>query len=432
MSSLLSILLLALLLTSSTSTLTPNSKTSFQTALKHVDSHGNFTKFELLQRGTKRDAWRRKKKLQERGIHDDQSGIITPVHAAEGDFLMDLSIGTPPLSFSAIVDTGSDLTWTQCQPCQDCFEQPTPIFDPRTSSSYSNVSCSSKFCEALPVSTCSGASCLYLYMYGSGSTEGVMATETFQFGEVSVPQLGFGCGYKNEGNFNGAGLVGLGRGVLSLVSQLHAPEFSYCLTSLDSNKSSILSIGDRGGKNSSIPDQGVVITTPLIKSPLLPSYYFLSLLGISVGETRVPIEESVFRVREDGGGGTFIDSGTTLTYLNPTAFGRVKEEFVRQMGQPSWSIGGVFEVCFNLTAAELPIKVEKMVFHLDGGDWELPPDNFFVYDDNSGVGCLTMGNIGEDNKDISIIGNIQQQNMEVVYDLERETLSLTHTQCDQF
>jgi hypothetical protein len=38
------------------------------------------------------------------------------VENGAGAYHMTLSIGTPPLAFPAILDTGSDLTWTQCAP----------------------------------------------------------------------------------------------------------------------------------------------------------------------------------------------------------------------------------------------------------------------------------------------------------------------------
>jgi hypothetical protein len=43
---------------------------------------------------------------------------------------MELAIGTPPVPFVALADTGSDLTWMQCQPCKLCFAQGTPVYDP--------------------------------------------------------------------------------------------------------------------------------------------------------------------------------------------------------------------------------------------------------------------------------------------------------------
>ncbi|KAL0308797.1 UNVERIFIED_CONTAM: AUGMIN subunit [Sesamum radiatum] len=51
--------------------------------------------------------------------------------ASSGDFLMKLSIGTPPFEIMGILDTGSVLTWTQCAPCDNCFPQNRPLFTPR-------------------------------------------------------------------------------------------------------------------------------------------------------------------------------------------------------------------------------------------------------------------------------------------------------------
>lgn len=79
------------------------------------------------------------------------------------------------------MDTGSDLIWTQCKPCLRCFSQPTPVFDLKKSSSYSNVSCSNKLCEALPISRCNDG-CEYLYVYGGGGfTSGFLVTPNLHF-----------------------------------------------------------------------------------------------------------------------------------------------------------------------------------------------------------------------------------------------------------
>ncbi|KAG2326681.1 hypothetical protein Bca52824_009409 [Brassica carinata] len=49
---------------------------------------------------------------------DLQSGLI----GAGGEFFMSITIGTPPVNVLAIADTGSDLTWVQCKPCQQWYK----------------------------------------------------------------------------------------------------------------------------------------------------------------------------------------------------------------------------------------------------------------------------------------------------------------------
>lgn len=408
----------------------------FRVELKRVDHGQNLTKFERLQRGIKRGKHRLQRLnamvlASKSGDSSSSSVFETPVKAGNGEFLMKLSIGTPPESLSAIMDTGSDLIWTQCLPCSNCFDQKTPIFDPKKSSSFSKLSCSSSLCEALPTSTCSDG-CEYFYAYGDySSTEGVLASETFSFGDVSVDGIGFGCGGDNEGDgfSQGAGLVGLGRGPLSLVSQLKEPKFSYCLTSMagDSETSPLL-MGSlaRVNKNDT---SFAAKTTPLIKNPSQPSFYYLSLQGISVGDTLLPIEKDTFSIKEDGSGGLIIDSGTTITYLEHKGFDVLKKEFVSQMKDLSVDNSGSqgLDLCFNLPKDSNTVEVPKIVFHFKDADLELPAENYILSDLDLGVLCLAMGG----SSGMSIFGNIQQQNMLVVHDLEKESLSFIPTQCDQ-
>ncbi|XP_022773823.1 aspartic proteinase nepenthesin-1-like [Durio zibethinus] len=397
----------------------------FRVTLKHVDSGKNLTKWEQIQRGIKRGHHRLQRLNAMVLAATDSAEVQAPVFVGNGEFLMELSIGTPPNSYSAILDTGSDLIWTQCKPCSQCFSQTTPIFDPKKSSTFSKLSCSSQLCAALPQSICDDG-CQYLYAYGDySSTQGVMGTETFTFGKVSVPKIGFGCGEDNEGDgfSQGAGLVGLGRGPLSLVSQLKEPKFSYCLTSIDETQKSTLLMGSIASVNST---SGAIKTTPLILNPSQPSFYYLSLQGISVGSTRLPIKKSTFALQDDGTGGLIIDSGTTITYLEESAFDLVKKEFTSQMKLSVDNSGSTgLELCFSLPSGSTQVDVPKLVFHFDGADLDLPGENYMIADSSSGVICLAMGS----STGMSIFGNIQQQNLLVLYDFEKETLSFLRTQC---
>ncbi|XP_058089605.1 aspartic proteinase nepenthesin-2 [Magnolia sinica] len=397
--------------------------------LFHVDYGGNFTKLELLQRAIKRGKHRleRLKAGDVLAADDGSDELQAPVHAGNGEFLINLSIGTPTVPFSAIVDTGSDLIWTQCKPCTSCYNQPTPIFDPSKSSSYSNLPCSSSLCKALPTSTCS-PDCEYLYAYGDYSTtQGVLASETFTFGsKITVPHIGFGCGDDNEGKgfSQGAGLVGLGWGPLSLISQLGAGKFSYCLTSLDDSKTSPLFFGSTASFGKGLK----VGSTPLIKNPSQPTFYYLSLEGITVGGTLLSIPKSTFALKDDGSGGLIIDSGTSITYLEEVGYKLVRKAFVSQvqLEEADASSTGL-DLCFSLPSDASTVEVPKLVFHFNGADLDLPAENYMILDSSTGLLCLTI----MDSTGMSIFGNFQQQNLQFVYDLQKETLSFAPVQCDQ-
>ncbi|KAK7353659.1 hypothetical protein VNO80_19110 [Phaseolus coccineus] len=436
---LVALLVLALFVapTSSTSRKTlkhhPCPTNGFRVMLHHVDSGKNLTKLERVQHGIKRG----KSRLQRLNAmvlaasttpNSDQ--LEAPIHAGNGEYLMELAIGTPPVSYPAVLDTGSDLIWTQCRPCTRCYKQPTPIFDPKKSSSFSKVSCGSSLCSALPSSTCSDG-CEYVYSYGDYSvTQGVLGTETFTFGKskkkVSVDNIGFGCGEDNEGDGfeQASGLVGLGRGPLSLVSQLNEPRFSYCLTPIDDTKKSVLLLGS----SEKVKDATEGVTTPLLKNPLQPSFYYLSLEGISVGDTRLAIEKSTFDVGNDGSGGAIIDSGTTITYIEQKAFDELKKEFISQTKLPVDKTSSTgLDLCFSLPSDATEVEIPKLVFHFTGGDLELPAENYMIGDSSLGVACLAMGAASG----MSIFGNVQQQNILVSHDLQKDTISFIPTSCDK-
>ncbi|GAB4827851.1 hypothetical protein Ancab_034735 [Ancistrocladus abbreviatus] len=394
-------------------------QTSFQVKLQHVDSGKNFTKFELLQRALERSNHR----LDAiRAILDSTSNIDSPVNSGSGEFLMNLAIGTPPESFAAIMDTGSDLIWTQCEPCTQCFSQPNPIYNPQDSSSFSQLPCSSQLCQALPSATCSNG-CQYSYSYGDGSsTQGYMGSETFTFESTPVPNIGFGCGQNNSGfgGSNGAGLVGMGRGPLSLPSQVNANQFSYCMTSVDSTATSTLQIGSL-----STPSGGSTVTTPLIQNPQIPTFYYLGLNDISVGGSPLGIPQGTFAINSDGSGELIIDSGTTITYLVTSAYSMVKQAFTSQTNLPAYTGPSVgFDCCFQLPSDTSNVQVPSIVMHFNGADVSLPTQNYFI-EVSQGVVCLAM--IGA--QDMSIYGNIQQQNFEILYDVSNNVLSFTPTQC---
>lgn len=406
----------------------------FTVTLRHVDSGKNLTKLERIQRGVKRSHNRIQKLLAAATSGEDDelastssSSTSTTIVAGNGEYLMDLSIGTPAEDYSAILDTGSDLIWTQCKPCTECFKQPTPIFDPSKSSSFSRMTCSSDLCQVLAQSQCATDGCEYLYGYGDySSTQGFMATETFTLGGVSVPNIGFGCGEQNEGDgfSQGAGLVGLGRGPLSLISQMKESKFAYCLTSMDdATLKSKLWIGSGSSSGSGT----VTTTTPLLQNPSQPTFYYLPLQGISVGKTRLPINQTSFALRDDGSGGMIIDSGTTITYLQESAFNLLAKEFTSQMSLPVDKSGDTgLDVCFSLPSNADTIEVPELVFHFGkGADLELPSKNYMIGDSSMGVVCLAMGS----SSGMSIFGNIQQQNMLVTYDLGKQSMSFQPTQC---
>ncbi len=67
----------------------------------------------------------------------------------EGEYLTQIGLGTPKKTLTLILDTGSDLVWTQCLACQSCYPQMDPIFNPAKSSTYKPVKCGNNLCQVM-------------------------------------------------------------------------------------------------------------------------------------------------------------------------------------------------------------------------------------------------------------------------------------------
>ncbi|XP_068657080.1 aspartic proteinase CDR1-like [Aristolochia californica] len=336
-----------------------------------------------------------------------------------GDYLMTLALGTPPVKILAIADTGSDLIWTQCKPCENCYKQDDPLFDPESSSSYRNVSCQSAPCQGLR-SSCSSGSCQYQYSYGDQSyTIGTLATETFTFdstsgSKVKFPKSVFGCGHENQGTFTsrGAGLVGLGGGSLSLIRRLGSSidgKFSYCLVPLtDDSASSVLSFG----RDAIVSGQGAV-STPLVKADP-DTFYYLSLEKITVGKKVIEFPNPE--------GNIIIDSGTTLTYLISSVFDELTSAVSSVIDlTPVKDPQQLFQLCYR---AKADAKLPYLNFGFSGANLRLAPLNTFI-EVEEGIICLAV--LPSDG--LMIFGNVAQQNYKVGYDLAEGTVSFASKDC---
>jgi hypothetical protein len=78
---------------------------------------------------------------------DAAAEFSVPVSAGNGEYLTQIGLGTPPQTFTAIVDTGSDLLWTQCLPCSSCYPQTGNAFNPARSSTYQALNCGNGLCQ---------------------------------------------------------------------------------------------------------------------------------------------------------------------------------------------------------------------------------------------------------------------------------------------
>ncbi|GER28590.1 eukaryotic aspartyl protease family protein [Striga asiatica] len=321
-----------------------------------------------------------------------------------------LSVGTPPQNVTMVLDTGSELSWLQCN--TTCANR--PAFDPTRSSTYSPVSCSSATCTdrtqdfSIPASCDSRNLCHAILSYADmSSSEGNLASESFSVGGLGFPGTVFGCmdsGYSSNSEEDGktTGLMGMNRGSLSFVSQMGFGKFSYCISGSDF--SGVLLFGDSNFT------AGLILPlnyTPMIQiQTRLPYFnraaYTVQLEGIRVSEKLLPLPKSVFEPDHTGAGQTMVDSGTQFTFLLGPAYAALRSEFV------------------NRTAGLLRVAGGQLLYRVPGE----------VRGADS-IQCFTFGNSDLVGMEAYVIGHHHQQNVWMEFDLQRERIGVAPVRCDQ-
>ncbi|XP_020271961.1 aspartic proteinase nepenthesin-2-like [Asparagus officinalis] len=331
------------------------------------------------------------------------------------------------------MDTGSGLTWIQCQPCNPCFPQTTGTFNPSTSPTYRHMPCDDPLCVR-PYGCIFGV-CKYMLSYADGSyITGDLSTETFNFptspsgGQFeSIPDLAFGCTHGSGGmtGYTG-GILGLDSSPQSIINQLidrTGGLFSYCLFHpTEASGDSYLSFGN------DIVMNGPVQTTPLLDSD---SLYYVNLIDISVADQRLNLPPGTFDRKADGTGGCIIDSGAAMSYMIAGAYDVMRGVLVGYFRSLNLvRVNGAdfgmsdYKLCCLMPASGLG-NLPSVTFHLQGADLQVGPKELYVTDDQQRVFCLGVFR----NKKTTDIGAHQQFNTRFKFDIVNMVLSFVPENC---
>ncbi|KAF8407830.1 hypothetical protein HHK36_006966 [Tetracentron sinense] len=275
----------------------------------------------------------------------------------DGMYYTSMLVGNPPRPYYLDMDTGSDLTWIQCDaPCTSCAKGPNPLYKPTTIVPSKDLLCvevqtneKSKNCEScrqcdyeieygdhsskdslfVEVQTneksknCESCrQCDYEIEYGDhSSTMGVLARDELQLmftnGTLIKPSVVFGCAYDQQGKLlvspaKTDGILGLSRAKASLPSQLASKGIihnvvGHCITS-DVRGGGYMFLG-----HDFIPDWGMA-WVPMLNSPSI-NFYHTRIVKLSYGGGQLSLgglDKSVGRV--------VFDSGSSYTYLTKQAY----------------------------------------------------------------------------------------------------------------
>eukprot|EP00667_Euglena_gracilis_P009370 EG_transcript_9526 len=344
-------------------------------------------------------------------------------------FYTTVEVGTPFQPFDLILDTGSSLMFVPCvSSCTDCG-----VHDHATgwlnSSSFRDVDCNADTCTqeaGLPMPGCSRGGCQYTIAYqeGSGST-GQLVTDRLRLGNATA-DVTFGCTKTESGLLktqSADGLMGLGRGSLSLPQQLAsttdgkgaAGSFSLCLS---------------GARPGSVAFGAVQPPAGLRWTPLLPrlqgsshNWYRIGTVAMGVGPVQLPLTPDDFA--KNGYYGTVVDSGSTDLLLPATVYGVFLTELRRQTPDfPSDVIGSAGSPCFpdkdGLWDALPTIRLT-----LQGGyQLTLHPINYISLEDQGY--CL---NVFDNHQYGLVIGSLAMMDKLVVFDLPNDRIGFAAFDC---
>ncbi|KAJ1388126.1 Xylanase inhibitor, C-terminal [Sesbania bispinosa] len=330
-------------------------------------------------------------------FHSLVSSTIFPVHGnvhPRGYYTVILNIGNPPKPFELDIDTGSDLTWVECDaPCKGCTMPRNQLYKPHDNI----VKCGDPLCAAIKSvpshhqCTNPNAQCGYEIKYADhGRSRGVLVRDNVPLqstnGSLLRPMVAFGCGYDQEYHTPNpppsiAGVLGLGYGKISILSQLHSMGLirnvvGHCLSVKGGG---YLFFGDKF-----IPSSGVVWTPISQQSSLIKRY--------ESGPADLFFNEKPTSVK---GLQLIFDSGSTYTYFNPQAY--------------------------------------KALVDMVRWEWKLMSLNYYqcvlMSHGNVCLGILNGSEVGLGNS--NIIGDISLQDKMVIYDNERQQIGWVNANCDR-
>ncbi|EPS72688.1 hypothetical protein M569_02067 [Genlisea aurea] len=373
-------------------------------------------------------------------VRVSSSSVVFPISGnayPNGYYYVAINIGQPAKPYFLDIDTGSDITWLQCDaPCAKCQPAPHPPYKP----SKSIILCQDPICTSLQGSgnlLCKAPKeqCDYEVSYAdSGSSLGVLLKDYFPLRLTNArsvaPQLAFGCGYNQEVQDSSRlpytdGVLGLGLGNTSILAQLShlgivKNVVSHCLSG---HGQGFLTFGDE-----ILPKSGITWISISSQS----THY-------SVGPADILLGGKATTIR---GLPIVFDSGSTYTYFSSRAYGslvslmkanidskQLKDAPEDRTLPVCWKGGKPFKSVNDVATLFKPLtlsftKVKNVQF-------QLPPQSYLIVTEHGNVclGILNGGEVGLGN--INLIGDISLVDKLVVYDNEKHRIGWAAANCDR-
>ncbi|CAN1788060.1 Aspartyl protease APCB1 [Linum perenne] len=369
-------------------------------------------------------------------------GNISP----DGFYYTYILLGSPPRPYFLDIDTGSDLSWIQCDaPCTSCAKGANDLYKPKTSNM---VLPEDSYCQqvqknmkAEKCNTCK--QCDYEIEYADHSSSlGVLVNDKLHLSsenESSKSKFTFGCAYDQQGFLLNTlastdGILGLSRAKVSFPSQLAsqgiiANVVGHCLTT-DVTGGGYMFLGDE-----LLPQRGVR-WVPMVDIPFT-DFYQTEIMKLTYGSSILSLGGESDRQRR-----VVFDSGSSFTYLTKEAYSELVaslKEVVRG-GLVQDTSDQTMPLCWSAESPIRSIADVKQYFKTltlqFGSKWwiisrtfRVPPDGYLIISEKGNV-CLGIldGSKLLDGSTM-ILGDISLRGQLVVYDNEKKRIGWMPSDC---
>lgn len=338
-------------------------------------------------------------------------------------YYVNISLGSPAQNLSVHIDTGSSDLWVSAAASPICRLRSRPCQD--TGTYTANASFTYEYLN-------SGFN--ISYVDGSGAL-GDYVTDTARIGDIEVPDLQFGIGYRST---LPKGILGVGYAINEVqvnrqgrrpypnLPQLLVDEgliqsnaYSLWLNDLDASRGSLIFGGIDTDQFNGVLQTLPVLTTNGVHSELLIA---LTSITLSNGEQRT----SLFSSRNNAMA-VLLDSGASLTYLPDT----IADAIFAQVGAlydprsqaayiPCSMMNNASTIDFTFTSPVISVPMNELVIDLgaaaDGSPLTFP----------DGTPACLFG-IAPSGGSTNILGDTFLRSAYVVYDLNNNEISLAQT-----
>ena len=328
-----------------------------------------------------------------------QNTSVVPLQGKEsviGEIYVAFQLGTPPVTFTAQLDTGSSDTAIPYVGCATTCSGVVPLYDPAASSTSAPAGCGT---PALNCSAklCNAGQCSYKIEYEdkTGYSANVFSDAMVFGGLKRFPQYFGGMYYENGGGapFEPSPIDGIMGFAYAALSEVDAPTpmdnlvasgqiadiFSMCIT--DDGGSMLL-----GGTLQAY--SGALQWTPIVPYEGQFLWYTMEIEDMRVNGASLGINASVYN-----DGGSIWDSGTTDVVLPTGAYKALEATLQAQCATNNLvglcGIAGRKNLfggyCFQMTAAERAAFPDIEVVYRGGGTSQIL-SKYWITDDYCGAG----------------------------------------------